>query len=85
MGKRVESLQKNSLTPNADCHNNAIWYTDTDGFLEHSPSGGNLYYKGPTLQKVILVFFLVPPYTSVALLYLPSFTFLVIETYASKS
>ena len=29
------------------------WVTDTDGSLEHSPSGGSLYYKGPTLQKII--------------------------------
>ena len=29
--------------------------TDTDGFLEHSPSGGSLCYKGPALQKIILV------------------------------
>ena len=41
---------------------NAIWYMDTDGFLEHSPSGGNLYYKGPALHNIILVlFFFGPP------------------------
>ena len=34
-------------------HNNARWYSDADGFLEHSPSGGNLYYQGLTLQKII--------------------------------
>ena len=34
------SLQnKNSLKWNTASHNNAIWYTDTDGFLEHSSSG----------------------------------------------
>ena len=27
--------------------------TLTDGFLERLPSGGNLYYKGLSLQKVI--------------------------------
>ena len=32
------------------------WYTDTDGFLDHSPSGRSLYYKWSTLQKIILVF-----------------------------
>ena len=54
MGKPFErSFKKNSLKPNAASHNNASWYTDTDGFLEHSPSGGNLYYKGPILQKII--------------------------------
>ena len=26
---------------------------DTDGFLEHSPSRGSLYYKGLPLQKII--------------------------------
>ena len=54
------SLQKNSLKPNAASHNNARWSTDTDGFLEHSLTRGSLYYKGPTLQKVILVFFVSP-------------------------
>ena len=52
----VLSLQNNSLKPNAASHNNASWYTDTDGFLEHSPSGGGLSYKGPALQKIIPVF-----------------------------
>ena len=56
-----KSLQKNSLKPNAASHNNASWYTDTDGSLEHSPSEGNLYYKGPVLQKIIQ-FFWAPPY-----------------------
>ena len=35
-------------------HNNASSYTDTDGFLEHSPSKESLYYKGSALQKIIL-------------------------------
>ena len=35
--------------------------TDTDGFLEHSPIGGSLYYKGPTLQKKIPGGFFDPP------------------------
>ena len=48
-------LEKTSLKPNAASHN-ARWYTDTDRFLEHSPSWGNLYYKRLTLQKVILIF-----------------------------
>ena len=47
---------------NMASHNNAIWYTDLDGFLEHSPSGGSLYYKGPPLQMIILGFFC-PPHT----------------------
>ena len=36
---------------------------DADGFLEHSPSRGHLYHKGPTLQKIILGFWRVPSYT----------------------
>ena len=44
----------------AASHNNASWYTDTDGFLEHLPCGGSLYYKGPALQKLIPVLFWVP-------------------------
>ena len=53
---KESSKKKNSLKLNAASHNNASWYTDPDGFLEHSPSGENLCYKGPTLQKIILVF-----------------------------
>ena len=51
-----KSLQKNPLKPNAASHNTTSWYTDTDGFLEHSSRGGSLYYKGPALQKIILSF-----------------------------
>ena len=40
MDKSVESSKQISLTLNAASHNNAIWYTDTAGFLEHSSSGG---------------------------------------------
>ena len=53
----LKVFKKNSLKPNTTSHNNARWYTDTDGFLEHSPSRGSLYYKGPTLQKIIPGFF----------------------------
>ena len=57
MGKCVERIfKKISLKPNAASHNNASWYTDTDGLLEHSPSEGNLCYEEPTLQKIILGF-----------------------------
>ena len=53
MGKCGERVfKKNSLKPNTASHNNAFWSTDTDGFLGHSPSGGSLYYRGPTLQKI---------------------------------
>ena len=61
MGKCVERVFKKKLMkPNAASHNNASWYTDTDGFLEHSPSMGNLYYKRPALQKIIPVFYGLP-------------------------
>ena len=55
MGKCIERVfqKKGSLKPNTASHNNASWYTDTDGLLEHSPSEGSLYYKGPNLQKII--------------------------------
>ena len=33
------------LKPNTTSRNHASWYTDTDGFLEHSPSTDSLYYK----------------------------------------
>ena len=61
MGKRTERVfKKNSPRPNTASHNDASWSTEPDGFLEHSPSGENLYYEGPALQKIILVFG-VPP------------------------
>ena len=62
MDKHTErDFKEHSLKPNAGSHNNASWCTDTDGFLEHSPSGGSLYYKGPTLQKIILLLWGGPP------------------------
>ena len=58
MRRQVERVfQKHSLKLNAASHTNTSWYTDTDGFLEHSLSRGRLYYKWPTLQKIILGFF----------------------------
>ena len=50
-----ESSKKNSQKLNAASHNNASWYTDTDGLLEHSPNGASLYYKGYIFQKIIPV------------------------------
>ena len=50
-----ESSKKNSLKPNAASHNDASWYTNTDGFLKYSPSEGSLYYREPTLKKLIPV------------------------------
>ena len=47
MGKHIESVfQKNLLKQNTASHNNASWYTDTYGFLEHLPSAGK-----PVLQE----------------------------------
>ena len=37
------------------------WFSDTDGFLEHSPSRGSLYYKGPAFRKIISVLIWGPP------------------------
>ena len=42
----LKNLQKNSLKLNIAFHNNASWYTDTDGFLECSLSWGK-----PVLQE----------------------------------
>ena len=53
-------FKKNSVKPNAASHNNSRWYTDTYGFLEHSPSGRHLYHKGLALWNIILDLFLVP-------------------------
>ena len=61
MGKCIGSLNKNLLKLNAASHNHPSWYTETDGFLEHSLNGGSLYYKGPTLQKLIPGFSFGPP------------------------
>ena len=47
-------FKTNSLKLNADSHNNTSWYTDTDGFLEHSPSREILYYKELALQKTYI-------------------------------
>ena len=54
------SKKKKSPKLNAASHNNTSWYTDIDGFLEHSLRGGSLYYKRPTLQKIILFFWVLP-------------------------
>ena len=46
-----ETCKKNSLKLNAAPHNNASWCTDTDGFLEHSPSGGSSSTRGPPSRR----------------------------------
>ena len=58
--KWANALKKSSkkfTEANTASHNNAKWHTDRKGFLEHPPSGGSLYYKGPTVLKIILVSF----------------------------
>ena len=57
----LEESLKNSPKLNAASHTTS-WHTDKDGFLKHSPSEGSLYYKGPTLQKIILCFLGPPPH-----------------------
>ena len=57
MGKRIEKVFKKFAEANTASHNTAKWHTDTKGFREHPPSGGSLYYKGPTVLKIILVSF----------------------------
>ena len=54
MGKHAERVsQDDSLKLDAASHNITSWYIDTDGFLEHFPSGGNPYYEQPALQNII--------------------------------
>ena len=84
------SLQKNSLKLNAASHNNARWYTDADGFLEHSPSMGVLQGARPP-EDNSRVFGGLPSYnileTCLALAYdfvaaIPSLGIYPIEIYA---
>ena len=72
MDKWVERVFKNnSLKPNSASHNNTSWYTDTDRFLECSPSGESLYYKGPTLQKIIPFLWGSPSYNRGLVVFIP--------------
>ena len=67
MDKFIERVfKKNSLKLKAASHTNASWSTDTEGILEHSRRGGNLYYKGAGLQKIILGFLGVPSHTRIS-------------------
>ena len=59
--KAYKESQEILLKWNVASHNTTSWCTDTDGSLEHSLSGGNLYDKGPGLQKIIPGFFGPPP------------------------
>ena len=61
MGKHIGKVfKKNSKKPKPAYPNNASCYTATDGFLEHSLSAESLYYKEPTIQKIILGFWGLP-------------------------
>ena len=40
--KWANTLKESSKKPNTASHKNTSWCTDTDGFLEPSPSGGSL-------------------------------------------
>ena len=64
MGKHVERVFKKKFTEaeHSPSQQHQL-YTDTDGFLEDSSSGGSLYYKGPTLWKII-PFWEGPPWMS---------------------
>ena len=77
-----ESSKKKSLKPIAASHTNTSWYTDTDGFLEYSPSREGLlqgaFYKRPTLQKIIPGFLGSLSYIMVLFLCLASIFFIFI-------
>ena len=62
MGKHIERMLKKKFTEaERSLSQHPSGYTDIDGFLQHSPNGGSLYYKGPALQKIIPFFGGVPP------------------------
>ena len=46
-----KNLKKKSLKPNTASHNNARWYTDTDGSLEHSAGKGTYITRGPSSRR----------------------------------
>ena len=43
-------FKKSSLKPNTASHNNTNWYTDTDGFLQHSLAGKACTTRDPLLR-----------------------------------
>ena len=52
MDKWVERIfKKNSQKLNSASHNNTRWYTDIDGFLEHSPSREACTTRGPPSRR----------------------------------
>lgn len=67
-------FKNNSLKPDIASHNNSSWHTDIDRYLEHSLSWGSLYYKDPSLQKIIH-FLRAPPPIFLGFVKLLSFVF----------
>ena len=61
MGALKESLKKIHRSLMQSLKRRPAGILDTDGLLGHSLSDGDLYYKGPTLQKIIPVFWGVTP------------------------
>ena len=51
--RMLKVFKKSLLLSSAASPNNESWCTDTDGFLEHSPSRRSLYCKESVLQKTI--------------------------------
>ena len=47
----LKESSKKSLKPNAACHNNDSWHTDTVVFLEHWPSGAAYNTRGPPSER----------------------------------
>ena len=76
--KHWKSFKKHSLTLNAASDTTTSWCTDTDGLLQHYPSGGRMYYKGPALQKIIPFFGGTPSYV---ILYHTVILFLINSSY----
>ena len=58
----LKESSKNSLKPTVASHNNSSWCTDTEGFLEHTPSGG-VVLQGARPPEDNSVFWGPPSYT----------------------
>ena len=57
-----KSLQKKLIEAKCSLSQQCQLVHYTDGFLEPSPGRGSLYYKGPALQKIILIILGSPSY-----------------------
>ena len=65
-----EASKKHTAKPSTASHNTTSWYTDTDGFLEHSSSRGSLPYKGASIPEDNSRFFGFRSYRFIFLCYL---------------